>query len=58
METLETFKVVIDTKGDTSIDIPGLEKEIKNYLKSLFVVDVSHVEESEFSNGKNEQRKG
>lgn len=58
METLETFKVVIDTKGDTSIDIPGLEKEIKNYLKSLFVVEVSHVEESESFNGKNEQRKG
>lgn len=57
METLETFKVVIDTKGDTSIDIPGLEKEIKNYLKSLFVVDVSHVEESEFFNGKNEQER-
>ena len=49
---------VKDTKGDTSIDIPGLEKEIKILLKSLFVVEVSHVEESEFFNGKNEQRKG
>jgi len=45
METLETFKVVIDTKGDTSIDIPGLEKEIKKLLDSLFVVNVSHIEE-------------
>ena len=47
METLETFKVVIDTKGDTSIDIPGLEKEIKKLLKSLYVVEVSHQEEGE-----------
>lgn len=45
METLETFKVVIDTKGDTSIDIPGLEKEIAKYLKELYVVSVCHMEE-------------
>ena len=48
METLETFKVVIDTKGDTSIDIPGLEKEIAETLNGFYVVKVEHIpDESE-----------